>query len=241
MLIIPAIDIRSARVVRLLQGDFTKETFYSSNPVEVALNWQSQGARLLHVVDLDGAMAGRPQNLPAITDMVNHIGIPVQMGGGLRTGEDIDSVLSKGVDRVIIGTKAYSDGEFLVRLVQKYGDKIVVGIDAAGDNVVIKGWTSATGAKATELAKRVEAAGVKTIIYTNVLRDGTLEKPQFDMIEKIADAVDIDIIASGGVSSIDDIRDIKRLLRPNISGVIVGKALYEGRLNLKDAIDLAKE
>jgi phosphoribosylformimino-5-aminoimidazole carboxamide ribotide isomerase len=240
MLVIPAIDIRSQRVVRLLQGDFTKETFYSGNPVEVAKRWQADGAKLLHIVDLDGAFTGEPRNLDIAVDIKNQINIPIEFGGGLRTDDSVEKVISKGIERTIIGTRAYTDDEFLKRTIARYGNRIVVSIDAAGENIAAEGWTSLTSIKAQDLSRRIEALGVKTIIYTNILRDGTLERPQLKQAEEILDSVKIDVIIAGGISSIQDILDLKNLKRPNLYGVIVGKALYEKRIDLKEAIRLAE-
>jgi len=241
MLIIPAIDIRSSRVVRLTQGDFTKETFYSGNPAEVAKEWQDKGAKRLHLVDLDGALAGEPKNLEAIEGICNAIDIPVELGGGLRTDDSVDAALSKGVTNVIIGTRAFTDQDFVKRLVDKFKDKIIVGIDFAGDKIMVEGWISPAGEKPIDFAKKIESLGVKTIIYTNVLKDGTLEKPQLDPVIEVLDAVNIDIIISGGISSIDDIRDLKGLNRKNLLGIITGKALYEDKLDLEEALRVAEE
>jgi len=242
MFIIPAIDIRSKRVVRLLQGDFDKETFYSADVVEVARRWQDMGAKFLHMVDLDGALAGEPKNIDVVEQVCNSIGIPVQLGGGLRTERDVELVLSKGVSRVIIGTRAYEDDEFVKELVKSFGaDRIAIGIDAAGDIILSKGWTESTGIGAFTLAKRMESLGIGMIIYTNTLKDGTLESPQIDLAKKMLDEVSIKVIISGGISSLQDIKNLKALGSQNLYGVITGKALYEQRLDLKEAIQIAEE
>lgn len=242
MFIIPAIDIRSKRVVRLLQGDFNKETFYSADVVEVARRWQDMGAKFLHMVDLDGALAGEPKNIDIVEKACNSIGIPVQLGGGLRAERDVELVLSKGVSRVIIGTRAYEDDEFIKGLVKRFGaDRIAIGIDAAGDIILSKGWTESTGIGAFTLAKKMESLGIGMVIYTNTLKDGTLESPQIDLARKMLDAVSIKVIISGGISSLQDIKDLKALGRQNLYGVITGKALYEQRLDLKEAIQIAEE
>ncbi|MFH1868282.1 MAG: 1-(5-phosphoribosyl)-5-[(5-phosphoribosylamino)methylideneamino]imidazole-4-carboxamide isomerase [Candidatus Omnitrophota bacterium] len=238
MIIIPAIDIRAKKVVRLLRGDFAKETIYSDDPAEVAKQWQAKGAKLLHIVDLDGAYFGEPKNLDVIESIKKAVSIPIEVGGGLRDDESVDRALSAGACRAIIGTRAYLDEDFIVRLIGKYKEKIAVSIDAEGKEVVAKGWRSRTLLTAPELAKKMESLGVKTIIYTNVLRDGTLESPQLDLAEEMLDAVKTDIIIAGGVSSLKDIEDIKALGKPNLYGVIVGKALYEGKLDLKKAIQV---
>jgi len=240
MLIIPAIDLRSGRVVRLIQGDYAKETFYSGNPAEVAEEWQAQGAKLIHIVDLDGALEGEPRNLAAVDDICKAIKVPVQLGGGLRTYEAIERALSKGVLRVVIGTKACTDDEFTKKLIADFKDKIAISIDAAGENVATAGWTSTTAMRADNLAKKMESFGVKTIIYTNILKDGTLEGLELDQVRTILDAVDIEVIIAGGVSSLKDIEDLNSLNSPNLAGVITGKALYEGKLDLKEAIKVAE-
>ena len=242
MFIMPAIDIRSKRVVRLLQGDFNKETFYSADVVEVAKKWEEMGAKFLHMVDLDGALAGEPKNLDVIQQVCQSASIPVQLGGGIRTEKNAELVLSKGVSRVIIGTRAYEDDEFVKRLVKTFGaDKIAIGIDAAGDIILSKGWTESTGIDAFTLAKKMESLGIGMIIYTNTLKDGTLESPQLELAKKMLDTVSIKVIISGGVSSLQDIRDLKALGNMNLYGVITGKALYEQRLDLKEAIKIAEE
>ncbi len=242
MFIIPAIDIRSKRVVRLLQGDFNKETFYSADATEVAKKWEKMGSKFLHMVDLDGALAGMPKNLDVIQQVCQSVSIPVQLGGGIRTEKNVELVLSKGVSRVIIGTRAFEDDEFVKRLVKTFGtDKIAIGIDAAGDTILSKGWTEFTGIDAFALAKRMESLGVGMIIYTNTLKDGTLESPQIELAKKMLDAVSIKVIISGGISSLQDIRDLKALGSLNLYGVITGKALYEQRLDLKEAIKIAEE
>ena len=242
MFIMPAIDIRSKRVVRLLQGDFNKETFYSADVVEVAKKWEEMGAKFLHMVDLDGALAGEPKNLDVIQQVCQSVSIPVQLGGGIRTEKNAELVLSKGVSRVIIGTRAYEDDEFVKRLVKTFGaDKIAIGIDAAGDIILSKGWTESTGIDAFTLAKKMESLSIDMIIYTNTLKDGTLESPQLELAKKMLDTVSIKVIISGGVSSLQDIRDLKALGNMNLYGVITGKALYEQRLDLKEAIKIAEE
>lgn len=242
MFIIPAIDIRSKGVVRLTQGDFNKETFYSRDVVEVARQWQEMGAKLLHMVDLDGARAGEPKNIDIVEQVYKAINIPIQLGGGLRTDEVIEQVLSKGISRAIIGTRAYKDDEFVKRLVKTFGsNRIAVAIDAAGDTILSKGWTESTGISAIAVAKKMESLGVDMVIYTNVLKDGTLESPQIDLAKEMLDAVSIKVIISGGISSLQDIKDLKVLNRPNLYGIITGKALYEQRFGLKEAIQIAEE
>jgi len=239
MIIIPAIDLRSKKVVRLTQGDFQREKQYSDNPVEVALSWQTQGAEYIHVVDLDGAFSGEPKNLDIVEAIVGAVRVPIQLGGGLRTKESVSQAISKGVSRVIIGTKACTDVAFMKTLIEEYGDKIVVSIDAAGKGVVAAGWAMEVPKTIMEVADDMQQIGVKTIIFTNVIGDGTLQgldkKWVLDVLEAAGNA---NVIIAGGVSSLDDIRMLKSLNRPNLYGVITGKAIYEGTLDLADAIKL---
>lgn len=240
MLVIPAIDLRSRRVVRLRQGDFSKETFYSANPVETARAWEAKGAKLIHIVDLDGALAGEPKNLGVVEQIKGEVSVPIELGGGLRTEAIVERVFSKGIFRAIIGTRAYTDEEFLKRLLSRFKEKIAVSIDACGETVMAEGWTHPVAIRAIDLAKRLESLGVETIIYTNVLRDGTMEKPQLELIEEMLDAINLKVIVSGGISSLQDIKDIKALGKTSLYGVIIGKALYEGRLDLKEANKIAE-
>jgi phosphoribosylformimino-5-aminoimidazole carboxamide ribotide isomerase len=240
MIVIPAIDLRRKKVVRLLQGRFGKETAYSDEPVKVAKDFQAKGAKLLHLVDLDGALTGEPKNLDIAEEIIKAVDIPVQMGGGLRTDEAIAGLLSKGAARAIIGTRAYEDEGFLKRMVSEFKEKIAVSIDAVGEFVVSKGWVESTAIRAIDLARRLESLGVDTIIYTNVLKDGTLESPQMEPIEEMLDAVKIKVVVSGGISALEDIKNLKSLNRANLYGVITGKALYEGRLDLEEAIKVAE-
>ena len=238
MIIFPAIDLRGGKCVRLIQGDFDKETVYSDDPGATALKWQNLGAKFLHVVDLDGARKGSPQNLDAIKKILAAIKIPIEVGGGIRTLNDAEKILSLGVRRVILGSAAAENISLVEAAVKKFGDKIVVGIDARGGIVQTHGWEKSGAIKADELAKKISAAGVKTIIYTDISKDGMLsgvDAKIFSRLEKISGAK---IIASGGVKSLEDIRALKA---EKISGVIVGKAIYTGALDLKVAIDEAEK
>ena len=238
MIIFPAIDLRGGKCVRLIQGDFDKETVYSDDPAATALKWQTLGAKFLHVVDLDGARKGSPQNLDAIKKILAAIKIPIEVGGGIRTLDDAEKILNLGVRRVILGSVAVENISLVEAAVKKFGDKIVVGIDARDGIVKTHGWEKSGAVKADELAKKIVAAGVKTIIYTDISKDGMLsgvDAKIFSELEKISGA---EIIASGGVKSLDDIRALKA---EKISGVIVGKAIYSGALDLKTAIDEAEK
>lgn len=237
MIIFPAIDLRGGKCVRLIQGDFDKETVYSDAPQATALKWQSLGAKFLHVVDLDGARSGSPQNLDAIKKILATVKIPIEVGGGIRTLEDAEKLLSLGVRRVILGSVAVENISLVEAAVKKFGDKIVVGIDARGGFVAVHGWEKSSAVKADELAKKIVAAGVKTIIYTDISKDGMLSGVNAKTFTELAKFSGAEIIASGGVKSIEDIRALKAA---KIAGVIVGKAIYTGALDLKLAIELAE-
>lgn len=240
MIIIPAIDIRGGNVVRLRQGDFSKETVYSNDAVDIARKREAEGAQLLHIVDLDGALTGEHKNLAIIENIIKSVETPVQVGGGMRSKEIIKQVLDMGAKRVVVGTRAYEDENFTKEIVAEFQDKIAVSIDAVGQMILAQGWKKPTSLKATNLAKKIEGLGIKTIIYTDILRDGTMERPRLTLLDEILSSVKIDVIVSGGISSIDDIKDLKHLKRKNLYGVIVGKALYEGKINLAEANKIAK-
>jgi phosphoribosylformimino-5-aminoimidazole carboxamide ribotide isomerase len=242
MLVIPAIDIIGGKVVRLRQGDFSRKTFYSDNPVDIAMKWQGQGAVMLHVVDLDGARLGRPMNLDIAARIAKAVCIPVQFGGGLRTAGDIDRALSSGMSRVIIGTKAATDIDFIKGLLAYYGEKIIVSIDAVGMEVMASGWGEETRKTAVALASDVSDAGVTTIIFSNIKYDGTLRGvKEYWVRDMIRSAGNAKVIIAGGVSCLDDIMRLKEIsgAYKNLYGVITGKAIYEGRLGLADAIEAA--
>ena len=238
MIIFPAIDLRGGKCVRLIQGDFDKETVYSDDPQATALKWQNLGAKFLHVVDLDGARAGSPQNLPAIKNILDAVKIPIEVGGGIRTIDDMEKLLSLGVRRVILGSVAVENPALVKEAVQKFGDKIVVGIDARNSFVAVHGWEKSSAVKAGELAKKIVAAGVKTIIYTDISKDGMLSGVNAEIFTELAKESRAQIVASGGVKSIEDIRALKAA---KVAGVIVGKAIYTGSLDLKTAIEIAED
>jgi len=239
MLIIPAIDLKDGRCVRLFQGEMDKETVYFENPVEAARHWRVEGAGFIHIVDLNGAVEGRPVHTKEIAAICAQAGLAVELGGGLRSVEAVEAALDLGVARVVIGTAAYENAEFLRTLCKSFPGKIVVGIDARQGKVAVKGWLETTSMWAVELAKRCEADGASRVIYTDISRDGTREGVNIEETLKIARAVSIPIIASGGVSTLDDIRRLVPLEREGVEGVIVGRALYAGAISLKDAIDAA--
>ena len=237
--ILPAIDLKNGQCVRLLQGRADAVTVYSSDPAEMARHWEQQGGDYLHVVDLDGAFQGHPVHLDEIRRIAEALSIPFEVGGGIRTDADIEQLLALGADRVILGTRACDSPETLDRLVQRYGARLAVGIDARDGLVQVKGWTETTGNRATELAARISALGVQTLIYTDTARDGMLHGVNTEAMAAICAAVDCHVIASGGVSTPEDIRALKALDQPNLTAAIVGKALYEQRVTVAQMKEFA--
>lgn len=230
MILFPAIDIRDGKCVRLIQGDYDQEIIYNDSPTAMALEWEKQGADYIHVVDLDGAKTGNSLNREAIQAIAKNVSIPVQVGGGIRTMEIIDAHIASGVSRVIIGTAAIQDKPFLKQAVEKYGDKIAVSIDARKGFVATDGWTETSDVLAVDLLKELEVIGVKTVIYTDILKDGMMQGPNFNELEMMENASSIDIVASGGVSTEEDIIQLRDL---DLYGAIIGKALYEGKISLE--------
>ena len=237
MTIFPAIDLRGGKCVRLTQGDFAKETVYSEDPAATALKWQAAGAKFLHVVDLDGARAGSPQNLDAIKKILAAIEIPIEVGGGIRTLDDAEKLLSLGVRRVILGSVAVENISLVEAAVKKFGDKIVVGIDARNNFVAVHGWEKSSAVTVGELAKKIVAAGVKTIIYTDISKDGMLSGVNAKIFVKLEKICGAEVVASGGVRSLEDIRALKAA---GVGGVIVGKAIYTDAVDLAAAIEIAE-
>ena len=237
MRIYPAIDIKDGSCVRLLQGRFSDVTVYGDSPAEMAKKWESLGGEFIHVVDLDGALKGCGANFEKIKEICASVNVPVQTGGGIRTMEDIENRLSAGVSRVIIGTKAVSDADFVKRAVEKYAEKIVIGIDAKDGMVAVEGWEKTSDFTAVEFAKKMVDLGVKTIVYTDIATDGTLMGPNVEAMAQMVAAVGADIIASGGVGSLEHIR---ALVPTGVEGVIVGRALYTGAVKLEEAIRAAE-
>ena len=240
MEIIPAIDLKGGECVRLLQGDMEKATVFSSDPVETAKRWEAEGATRLHVVDLDGAFKGKPENRAVIESIVDALHIPVQVGGGIRDLETIDYYIESGIDRVILGTIAQKSPELVIKACELFHERIVVGIDAKDGKVAIQGWAEVTSESAMALAAVYEDYGVAAIIYTDISKDGMMEGPNLEATKELALSVDIPIIASGGVSSLDDIEGLLPLEKDGVEGVITGKAIYSGALDLKEAIKLAR-
>lgn len=240
MLIIPAIDIKDGRCVRLYQGEMEKDTVYYESPVEAAKHWVEQGAELIHVVDLNGAVEGRPVHKQEVAAICMGFGVPVELGGGLRSFEAIEESLALGVERVVLGTAAYEDPDFLRAVCKRFPGKIVVGIDARDGRIAIKGWKEDTSMDAVELAERCQEDGASRIIYTDISRDGTSLGVNAEEMLRIARAVKIPIIASGGVASLDDIRRLKALENDGVEGAIVGRALYSGAFTLREAIEVSR-
>lgn len=241
MLVIPAIDLKNKSVVRLTQGDKDTAVVYSDDPAEVAKLWESKGAELIHVVDLDGAMIGHPQNLDSVKKIVDAVKIPIQFGGGVRSIKTIEEILSIGVARVIIGSKAAIDPNLVREAVTKFKDKIIVGIDAKGGKVAVYGWQQMTEYAALDLAQEMKRDGVTTIIYTDIASDGMLEGPNFDAIRIFAQAIKLDVIAAGGVTTLEDIKKLLDFEKIGVKGAIIGKALYTGKTELSEAIKIAKD
>ncbi|MBE6092049.1 MAG: 1-(5-phosphoribosyl)-5-[(5-phosphoribosylamino)methylideneamino]imidazole-4-carboxamide isomerase [Selenomonas ruminantium] len=241
MIIFPAIDIRGGKCVRLLKGDFNQETVFSDSPADMARKWQAQGAEYLHLVDLDGALAGSSQNLAAIKEILQVVDIPTELGGGIRSMEQIDQLLAMGITRVILGSVAVKNPDLVREACTKYGERIVVGIDAKDGIVAVEGWGESGNIGVVELAKKMKDAGVKTIIYTDISRDGTLSGVNVEATIKLAQESGVKIVASGGVKSLEDIKALKKQEAVGIEGVIAGKSIYMGTLDLAAAIKIAKE
>ena len=241
MIIYPAIDIRGGRCVRLTEGRFDAETVFADDPAEMALKWAGLGAEFLHLVDLDGALAGEGKNVPVIQRILKSVSIPVQLGGGIRNLETIEKLLELGVTRLILGSAAVKNPELVAEACKKYPGHIAVGIDAKNGEVAIEGWGQGSGVAATELAKKMASFGVETIIYTDISRDGMLSGVNVEATVALARACGVPIIASGGVASLDDIRRVKAVEGDGVQGCIIGKAIYTGAVDLKEALALAKE
>ena len=241
MIFYPAIDIRGGRCVRLTEGRFDAETVFADDPAEMALKWAGLGAEFLHLVDLDGALAGEGKNVPVIERILKSVSIPVQLGGGIRNLETIEKLLSLGVNRLILGSAAVKNPQLVEEACKKYPGHIAVGIDAKNGDVAIEGWGKGSGVAATELAKKMAAYGVETIIYTDISRDGMLSGVNVEATAALARACGVPIIASGGVASIEDIRRVKAVEADGVQGCIIGKAIYTGAVDLKEALALAKE
>lgn len=241
MQIIPAVDIKDGQCVRLYRGEMDKETIYFASPLEAARHWVEQGAELLHIVDLNGAVEGRPVHKMEVAAICMGFSISVELGGGLRSLEAVEEAMATGVERVVVGTAAYEDREFLRAVCRKFPGKVVVGIDAREGRVAVKGWKETTSLDAVEFAERCREDGASRIIYTDIGRDGTSLGINLEDTVRLARALEIPVIASGGAASLEDIRRLKGLETEGIEGVIVGRALYSGAFTLREAIAASKE
>jgi len=240
MIILPAIDLKDGCCVRLEQGLMDRDTIYNDDPAAQARIWQEQGGEYLHIVDLDGAFAGTPKNKDAIEAIVAAIDIPSELGGGIRDLETIEAYLGLGINRVILGTVAQENPALVKEACQKFPGQIVVGIDAKDGLVAVRGWADVTEKKATEMAKEMENFGVEAIIYTDITRDGMMQGPNIEATVALAEAITIPVIASGGLSTLDDIRRLLQTEVSGVTGVITGKAIYSGAIDLREAVALTK-
>ncbi|MEA3359981.1 MAG: 1-(5-phosphoribosyl)-5-[(5-phosphoribosylamino)methylideneamino]imidazole-4-carboxamide isomerase [Thermodesulfobacteriota bacterium] len=236
MIVIPAVDIKGGKCVRLRQGLMDEETIFSDNPEEMALKWQEKGAKRLHLVDLDGAVNGETSNKKVVQNIVKMVSVPVQLGGGIRNMKTIGEYIDMGIDQVILGTVAYKNPDLVDEACKRYENKIIVSIDSKDGYISIEGWTEPTQMAAIDLAKNFENMGVNSIIYTDIKRDGMESGPNLDAIKKFAGALNMKVIAAGGISTLKDIEDLSLLEKYGVNGAIVGKALYSGSIKLEEVI-----
>lgn len=240
MIVIPAVDIKDGKCVRLLQGRMEDETVFSNDPSEMAKRWNNDGAEMIHIVDLDGAFSKRPQNLVSIRKIIASVDADIQIGGGIRNEDTIRMYMDLGVKRIVIGTEAIRNPNLVMQACEAYPGKIVIGIDARNGMVAIEGWSETTQTSAIDLAKQFEAYDIAAINFTDILRDGMQTGPNIEQTKILAQSTNTSVVASGGVSTIEDIYKIKELEPIGVIGVITGRALYSGTLNLKEAIKVAK-
>jgi phosphoribosylformimino-5-aminoimidazole carboxamide ribotide isomerase len=238
VIVIPAIDLKDGRCVRLRQGRLDEETVYSQDPAEVARRWESEGARVLHVVDLNGAVEGVPRNRAAVESILKAVKIPVQVGGGIRDLATVEAYLAAGTERVVLGTAVVQDVALLEEACRRFPGRVVVGVDAKDGRVAVRGWTAVADQEATDFVGRVAGLAVYAVIYTDIARDGMLEGPNLDALRRMAEVCPVPLIASGGITRTEDLRQL-RALGPKVIGAIVGKALYEGRIALRAAMAAA--
>jgi len=236
VILYPAIDIRGGQAVRLLEGDYARETIYDADPVDAATRWAGEGAEFLHVVDLDGAKAGEPQNLDAVERIANAVECPIQVGGGLRDAESVQHALDAGAQRVVIGTAALKDPDFLQATIAAHGDRVVVSVDARAGKVALEGWTTAGQETAVDAVAALSERGVARFLFTAIEQDGTMEGPALDQLDEIASSTSAQVIASGGVGTLDHLTSLSSSA-PQLDGVIVGRALYEQRFTVREAIE----
>jgi phosphoribosylformimino-5-aminoimidazole carboxamide ribotide isomerase len=233
MEIIPAIDIRGGKCVRLYQGDYNRETVFDEDPVTAALTWYSKGARWLHIVDLDGAVSGEPQNMDVVEEIMKESGLLIELGGGIRQEEVAEKLLRQGISRIILGTAAIENRELVKKLCQQFGEAIAVSLDARDGKIAIRGWQKNTVVEVLQLSREMVDAGVRRSIYTDIKRDGTLTEPNFDMIDRLLVAANVPVIVAGGISRLEHLRRLKEL---GAEGAVIGKALYTGDIDLGEAI-----
>ena len=241
MIVIPAVDIKGGKCVRLEQGFMNRETIFSDHPEEMALQWEGKGAERLHLVDLDGAVHGRPINKSVIKKVVDRVSIPVQLGGGIRELDTIEEYINLGIDQIIIGTAAYKDPKLVKAACKRYPGRVILAIDSRDNHVSIEGWTEPTSITSIDLAKRFEDMGIAAIIYTDIDRDGTKRGLDIDAIRRFASNINVPIIAAGGISLLGDIEDMLELEGDGVSGIIIGRALYDGSIKLEQAIGIVKK
>ena len=241
MILYPAIDIREGRAVRLMQGDYERETAYDADPADAATRWAEGGAEWLHVVDLDGARTGTSRNLEHVRRIAEAVELPLQLGGGLRDAESVDAALGAGAERVVIGTAALRDPEFLDAMLDRYGQRVVVGVDARGGMAAAEGWVETTDEPAPALIRALADRGVSRIVFTPIEVDGTMAGPPLAELEAIASDLDAELIYSGGVGTVDDLHALAALELPALGGAIVGRALYEGRFTVGEAVEALRE
>lgn len=238
MKIFPAIDLYGGKAVRLYKGDYNQMTVYSDNPVEIALDFKDKGAKYMHLVDLEGAKTGETPNIETVKKLISATDTFVEVGGGIRSIEVIEKYVDAGVGRVILGTKALSDEQFLIDAVKRFKEKIAVGVDTKDGFVAIKGWTETSSVKGVDFCKKLEQIGVKTVIYTDVSKDGAMQGTNIELYKTLKTQLNLDIVASGGVSSIDDIKALSKI---GVYGAIIGKAYYTKAIDLQEAIGVAND
>jgi len=240
MIVIPAVDIKNGKCVRLLQGRMEDETIFSDDPAAMAQKWANSGAELIHVVDLDGAFEKSPRNIDAVKKILDSVDVPIQVGGGIRNLQTIQVFMDLGVERVIIGTEAIRNPAFVKQAAKAFDGRIVVGIDARDGHVAVEGWTETTRVKAVDLARRFEDCGLAAINFTDIQRDGMQTGPNIEQTRRLAESISIPVVASGGVACLDDIKSLLPLEAVGVVGVITGKALYSGTLDFKAALEVAR-
>lgn len=240
MLVIPAIDLKGGKCVRLKQGRMSEETLYSESPARTAMTWYEQGARRLHLVDLDGAVGGKPANSHAIRQIIESVPIPIELGGGIRNMETLEAYFELGVTWAVLGTVAIKDPSFVEKACAAFPGRIILAVDAVKNSVAVEGWTESTGMSAKDLARRFEGKGIAAIVYTDIERDGMSTGPNLIATEDFARSVETPVIASGGISGIEDVKKIAALAQAGVMGMITGRALYEGTLDLREALKMAE-